>query len=74
MKSTELVGMRRAVSPLGAVPMTVNTGLRMFQTRDEGHLEWTMAMTVLSVVPLIVVFFMAQRRFVQGIVISGIKG
>jgi ABC-type glycerol-3-phosphate transport system permease component len=33
-----------------------------------------MAMTVLSVIPLIVIFFMAQRRFIQGIVISGIKG
>ncbi len=54
--------------------MTISIGLRLFQTRDEGHLEWTMAMTVLSVIPLIVVFFMAQRRFIQGIVISGIKG
>ena len=54
--------------------MTISIGLRMFQTRDEGHLEWTMAMTVLSVIPLIVIFFIAQRRFIQGIVLTGIKG
>lgn len=54
--------------------MTISIGLRMFQTRDEGHLEWTMAMTVLSVIPLIIVFFIAQRRFIQGIVLTGIKG
>ena len=54
--------------------MTISIGLRMFQTRDEGHLEWTMAMTVLSVIPLIIIFFIAQRRFIQGIVLTGIKG
>ena len=54
--------------------MTISIGLRFFQDRDQGHLEWTMAMTVLSVIPMIIVFFVAQRRFIQGIVISGIKG
>jgi len=54
--------------------MTISIGLRLFQTRDEGHLEWTMAMTVVSVIPMIIVFFMAQRRFIQGIVLTGIKG
>jgi len=54
--------------------MTISIGLRLFMTRDEGHLEWTMAMTVISVIPMIIVFFVAQRRFIQGIVISGIKG
>ena len=54
--------------------MTISIGLRLFQTRDEGHLEWTMAMTVLSVIPLIIIFFLAQRRFIQGIVLTGIKG
>jgi multiple sugar transport system permease protein len=54
--------------------MTISIGLRLFQTRDEGHLEWTMAMTVLSVIPLIIIFFIAQRRFIQGIVLTGIKG
>jgi multiple sugar transport system permease protein len=54
--------------------MTIAIGLRMFQERDEGHMEWTMAMTVLSVIPMLAVFFVAQKRFIQGIVISGIKG
>jgi ABC-type glycerol-3-phosphate transport system permease component len=54
--------------------MTLSIGLRMFQTRDEGHLEWTMAMTVVSVIPMMAVFFVAQRHFIQGIVLTGIKG
>ena len=33
-----------------------------------------MAMTVLSVIPLMIIFFLAQRRFIQGFVLTGIKG
>jgi len=54
--------------------MTISIGLRMFNDRDQGHLEWTMAMTVVSVIPMIIVFFVAQRHFIQGIVLTGIKG
>jgi multiple sugar transport system permease protein len=48
-------------------------GLRAF----ESGLDWTHYMLVLStmmVVPIIVVYFIAQRAFVQGIVLTGIKG
>jgi ABC-type glycerol-3-phosphate transport system permease component len=37
-------------------------------------MERTMAMTVVSVIPMMVVFFAAQRHFIQGIVLTGIKG
>ena len=33
-----------------------------------------MAATVLMVLPIIIVFFFAQRAFIQGIVVSGVKG
>jgi ABC-type glycerol-3-phosphate transport system permease component len=33
-----------------------------------------MAATVLMVLPIIIVFFFAQRHFIQGIVVSGVKG
>lgn len=40
--------------------------------RDTTHL--IMAFSVLMIVPIIVLFFFAQRAFVQGIVLTGIKG
>lgn len=33
-----------------------------------------MAATVVMVLPIIIVFFFAQRTFIQGIVVSGVKG
>jgi ABC-type glycerol-3-phosphate transport system permease component len=33
-----------------------------------------MAGTVMMVLPCVAIFFLAQRYFVQGIVMSGIKG
>jgi multiple sugar transport system permease protein len=33
-----------------------------------------MAQSVLAVLPLIILFFVAQRYYIQGVVISGVKG
>jgi multiple sugar transport system permease protein len=57
---------------------TVSLGLRFFQTapNDSGepreHL--LMAAAVIVVAPCVVLFFAAQRYFVKGIVMSGLKG
>lgn len=57
---------------------TVSLGLRLFQTtpNDPGepkeHL--LMAAAVIATIPCILLFFAAQRFFVRGIVMSGIKG
>jgi len=57
---------------------TVAVGLQFFnQVPDNGggpmkHL--LMAACVLSMIPIIIIFFVGQRFFVQGIVTSGIKG
>lgn len=57
---------------------TVSVGLQFFNATPEvggdpmQHL--LMAACVLSMIPVIVVFFLGQRFFVQGIVMSGIKG
>lgn len=40
----------------------------------KSYIQAVMAMTTVSVVPLVVLFFIAQRYFVQGIVITGVKG
>ncbi len=49
-------------------------GLRMLQTHSDPQIGWMMAMTFLSIIPLLVIFYTAQRYFIQGIVITGIKG
>jgi ABC-type glycerol-3-phosphate transport system permease component len=33
-----------------------------------------MAMTLIATIPVLVVFYVAQAKFIQGIVISGVKG
>ena len=33
-----------------------------------------MAMTLISMIPVLITFYISQRYFIQGIVISGIKG
>ena len=40
------------------------------------HVQWnlTMAATVVFMVPVIVVFLLAQRAFVQGVTLTGVKG
>jgi multiple sugar transport system permease protein len=57
---------------------TVSVGLQFFnQTPEVGgepmqHL--LMAACILSMIPVVIIFFLGQRFFVQGIVMSGIKG
>jgi multiple sugar transport system permease protein len=49
-------------------------GLAAF--RNLNHVEWnlTMAATLLVMLPVIVVFFFAQKAFVQGVTLTGVKG
>jgi multiple sugar transport system permease protein len=49
-------------------------GLAAF--RNLNHVEWnlTMAATLLVMLPVLVVFFLAQRAFVQGVTLTGVKG
>jgi ABC-type glycerol-3-phosphate transport system permease component len=53
---------------------TLAIGLRAF--RGEYQLAWNymMAVALIMLLPILVLFFMAQRQFVQGIVMTGIKG
>jgi multiple sugar transport system permease protein len=52
----------------------ISVGLQMFRTRLRIEIEELMAATLASVIPIVVMFFVAQRHFIRGIVISGIKG
>ncbi len=53
---------------------TVSLGLSRFQ--EEFYTEWTllMAAAVSIMIPTILVFFLLQRRFVEGMTFTGIKG
>src|SRR4051812_45726150 len=53
---------------------TLTLGLASF--RSVHHVDWNLvtAATVLAMAPLIIIFFFAQRAFVQGITLTGFKG
>ncbi|WP_030441191.1 carbohydrate ABC transporter permease [Actinoplanes subtropicus] len=53
---------------------TLTLGLASFRTVH--HVDWNLvtAATVLAMAPLIIIFFFAQRAFVQGITLTGFKG
>ncbi|MFN8444005.1 MAG: carbohydrate ABC transporter permease [Caldilineaceae bacterium] len=57
---------------------TISVGLQFFKNSPDVGGEplqhILMAACVLSMIPIIIVFFLGQRYFVQGIVMSGIKG
>lgn len=53
---------------------TLSIGLSEF--RGQFHVEWnlTMAASVLFMLPVIILFFLAQRVFVEGVTLTGVKG
>ena len=53
---------------------TLAIGLRLF--RSEYLVQWNlmMAASALMLLPILILFFAAQRYFVQGIVMTGVKG
>jgi ABC-type glycerol-3-phosphate transport system permease component len=53
---------------------TVSIGLRMFQDSQGTQIELLMAAAMIHALPMIVLFFLAQRFFVRGIVTTGLGG
>ncbi len=53
---------------------TLPLGLAALQGSNEIRLNAVMAASTLSVLPILIVFFFAQKYFVQGVVLTGIKG
>ncbi len=58
----------------GVPNFTVALGLRLFEGHMTNNMQALMAASILGVLPTILLFFFAQRYFVQGIVVSGVKG
>jgi multiple sugar transport system permease protein len=54
---------------------TLSLGLSMFRTPFGGTpWHWLMAASLIVILPCVIVFFVFQRYFIQGVVISGVKG
>ena len=52
---------------------TVSIGLRQFQFEHGARYDYMMAASTVTTLPIIVLFFFAQRTFIQGITLTGIK-
>jgi multiple sugar transport system permease protein len=53
---------------------TISLGLPLLNSRYVTDIQATMAQSVIAVLPLISLFFIAQRYYIQGVVVSGVKG
>jgi multiple sugar transport system permease protein len=54
---------------------TVSLGIANMQsTYGFMNYAWIMAATVMSVLPIVILFFFAQRTFIEGIALTGLKG
>ncbi len=53
---------------------TLALGLALFKGEFNNTWNWMMAASTLVLLPCVVVFFIAQRYFVEGITMSGLKG
>lgn len=53
---------------------TLPIGLRFFVEESGSQLNLMMAGAVLAVVPILLLFFMAQKQFIEGIAMTGSKG
>ena len=52
---------------------TLSVGLAQFRTLHQVQWNITMAATVLVITPVIVLFFFAQKAFVEGVTLTGVK-
>jgi multiple sugar transport system permease protein len=57
---------------------TIAVGLNFFRglagTWGQTYYHWMMAVATVAMIPPLIIFFIAQRYFIQGIVITGVKG
>lgn len=53
---------------------TIQLGLRMFISQYDAEYGLIMAASVVSVIPIVIIFLFTQRFFIEGIATSGLKG
>jgi multiple sugar transport system permease protein len=60
----------------GENPAAWTASVALANIRSQHHVQWnlTMAATVLFMLPVILLFLLAQKAFVQGVTLTGVKG
>jgi multiple sugar transport system permease protein len=53
---------------------TMSLGLQVFMGQYSARMNYMMAASSLAIIPMIIIFFFAQRYFIEGITFSGLKG
>ena len=61
---------------LGQNPDSQTLSLALSSFRTLHHVQWnlTMAAALIFMLPVIVIFFAAQRVFIEGVTLTGVKG
>jgi multiple sugar transport system permease protein len=61
---------------LGQNPQAQTLSLALSNFRGMHHVQWnlTMAATMVFMIPVVLIFFLAQRVFIEGVTLSGVKG
>jgi multiple sugar transport system permease protein len=61
---------------LGENPSAQTLSLALANFRGMHHVQWnlTMAATLIFMIPVVVIFFLAQRVFIEGVTLTGVKG
>ncbi|MAF09857.1 hypothetical protein CMK11_05335 [Candidatus Poribacteria bacterium] len=54
--------------------MTLSLGLQLFQSMHATEYGMLMAASAVMTLPVVVIFFFAQRYFIQGVTLTGMKG
>ena len=53
---------------------TVSLGLALFRGEYNAEFGGLMAASTVMMLPVVILFFLTQRTFIQGITLTGIKG
>jgi ABC-type glycerol-3-phosphate transport system permease component len=53
---------------------TLALGLNLFRGPAFTQINWLMAVSILTLLPVLIVFFVAQRTFVRGVTLTGMGG
>jgi multiple sugar transport system permease protein len=53
---------------------TISLGLKMFQNMYGLQWQLMMSASVLSMLPMIILYFLTQKTLIQGVTMTGIKG
>ncbi|MGB4975340.1 MAG: carbohydrate ABC transporter permease, partial [Anaerolineae bacterium] len=53
---------------------TITLGLSFFRSTYQTNWAYLMAASLVTMLPVVILFFFAQRLFIEGITLTGVKG